>query len=50
MAERFDLQSFSIEKYDQVISRGLSSGLGDEGEQVCIEAAICETLGLPHSE
>jgi hypothetical protein len=41
---------FDIEKYDAILARGLSEGLGKAGGQVCIEAAICEVLGLGHSD
>jgi hypothetical protein len=50
MTHPFDIQTFDIKKFDSILSHGLSSGLGHRGEQVCIEAAICETLGLPHSD
>ncbi len=33
-----------------IIARGLSNGLGTKGGQVCIEAAACEALGLPHGD
>ena len=46
----FNLKSFDIAKYDSILSRGLSKGMGKPGKQVCIEAAICETLGLPHGD
>src|ERR1700689_1981484 len=45
-----DLKKFDVEKFDSILARGLSTGLGKRGEQVCIEAAICETLGLEHSD
>jgi len=41
---------FDVEKYDTILARGLSHGLGEAGGQVCIEAAICEVLGLGHSD
>jgi len=47
---KFDLGKFDVDKFDRILSRGLSTGLGIQGEQVCIEAAICETLGLPHGD
>jgi len=46
----FKLEEFDVEKFDSILSRGLSNGLGKAGESVCIEAAICETLGLGHSD
>ncbi len=38
------------QKLKQIFDRGLSSGLGTAGGTVCIEAAICEALGEPHSD
>jgi hypothetical protein len=46
----FDVNSFNIQKYDSILARGLSKGLGTRGSQICIEAAICETLGLKHGD
>lgn len=46
----FELETFDLAKYDEVISRGLSCGVGDPDGQVCIEAAICIALGLPHGD
>jgi hypothetical protein len=46
----FVLKKFDLRKYEEILGRGLCSGVGDQGEQVCIEAAICETLGLPHGD
>jgi hypothetical protein len=48
--EIFDPKKFDISKFDSILTRGLSTGLGQVGGQVCIEAAICETLGLGHSD
>lgn len=45
-----NVQDFNVAKFDEILARGLSNGLGKQGEQVCIEAAICETLGLPHGD
>lgn len=46
----FNIHSFDIEKYDQILNRGLIQGLGQPYTQMCIEAAICLTLGLPHGD
>src|SRR6516164_1788792 len=46
----FDIKTFDVTKFDRILSAGLSSGLGERGGQVCIEAAICQTLGLPHGD
>ena len=48
--KEFAIKKFDIEKYDSILARGLSSGLGEREAQVCIEAAICEALGLPHGD
>lgn len=50
MSTPFYLKTFDVAKFDSILARGLSCGLGIPGEQVCIEAAICETLGLPHGD
>lgn len=42
--------NFNIQKFDKILSRGLCSGVGDPNGQMCIEAAICATLGLPHGD
>lgn len=39
-----------IPKFDAILDRGLSSGLGEGGGQVCVEAALCEAMGLPHGD
>lgn len=46
----FKVEEFDVSKFDSILARGLSSGLGTQGAQVCIEAAICETLGLQHGD
>ena len=46
----FDIKTFDVEKFDSILACGLSHGLGKRGGQVCIEAAICQTLGLPHGD
>ncbi len=46
----FDINSFDVKTFDRILKQGLSAGLGKRGSQVCIEAAICQTLGLPHSD
>lgn len=39
-----------IPKFDAILSRGLCSGVGDRNGQMCIEAAICAVLDLPHGD
>ena len=46
----YDVNTFDVEKYDAILAKGLSLGLGSPDEQVCIEAAICQVLGLPHGD
>ena len=46
----FDISTFNVEEFDCILACGLSKGLGQRDNQVCIEAAICQTLGLPHSD
>lgn len=43
-----------ISKFDSILARGLRAGLvcwddGDD-EQMCVEAAVCAALGLPHGD
>jgi hypothetical protein len=47
---QFDVSKFDVSKYDSILSMGLSRGIGIRTRQVCIEAAICQTLGLPHDD
>lgn len=44
------LTNKQINKYDEILSRGLSKGIGGIDRQMCIEAAICTTLDLPFSD
>ena len=46
----FDVKTFDVRMFDDILAKGLSLGLGVRGEQVCIEAAICQTLGLKHGD
>jgi hypothetical protein len=39
-----------IPKFDAILARGLCSGVGDRDGQMCIEAAICAALDLPHGD
>jgi hypothetical protein len=47
MSKPFDVKAFPVERFDTILSRGLSLGPGIPGASVCIEAAVCEALGLP---
>jgi hypothetical protein len=46
----FKIDSFDVKAYDGIIARGLSNGVGKRDGQMCIEAAICTVLGLPHGD
>jgi hypothetical protein len=46
----FDLQKFDVQRFDQILGRGLSQGLGIQGQLICIEADICEAWGLAHGD
>src|SRR5215469_4358722 len=46
----FNISDFNVAKYTTILDRGLSQGMGKQGSQVCIEAAICEALNLPHGD
>ena len=39
-----------LNKFDEALSRGLCIGKGTRDGQMCIEAAICYALDLPHSD
>jgi hypothetical protein len=39
-----------VPKFDAILSRGLCSGVGKREGQMCIEAAICAVLDLPHGD
>jgi len=46
----FDVSAFNVQKFDRILKKGLSQGLGKRGGRVCVEAAICQVLGLPHGD
>jgi len=46
----FDVSTFNIKEFDRILACGLSRGLGSRGQQVCVEAAICQVLNLPHMD
>lgn len=49
--ERFDITKFNLVKYDELLSYGLSYSLGIcLPGQMCIEAVICNVLGLDHND
>src|SRR5579859_3008473 len=46
----FDVKRFDVVKFDAILAKGLSHGLGRRDDKVCIEAAICQVLDLPHGD
>jgi hypothetical protein len=46
----FEVAAFDVAKFDAILARGLSSGVGERSGQMCIEAAICAVLDLPHDD
>jgi hypothetical protein len=50
MTMTFNLSKFDVAKFDSILARGLSRGIGEKGGQACIEAAVCETLGLERGD
>jgi len=44
------VKTFDVKKYHAILDRGLSKGIGERDSQMCIEAAICATLDLPHDD
>ena len=43
-------KKFSVRKFDNILKRGLCTGVGDRAGQMCIEAVICTVLDLPHGD
>jgi hypothetical protein len=39
-----------IAKFDQILERGLCAGVGQRDGQMCVEAAICAAMDLPHGD
>ena len=48
MTKSIDFKTI-LPKYHSILDRGLSSGVGDPNGQMCIEAAACAALDLPHA-
>ena len=46
----FSVETFDVKKYDKILARGLSKGMGNREDTMCIEAAICTVLNLPHND
>ncbi len=45
-----NFKNFNVALFDEILGAGLSCGLGKRGRRVCIEAALCQVLGLPHGD
>lgn len=39
-----------VPRFDKILERGLCAGLGERDGQLCVEAAICAALDLPHGD
>jgi len=50
MNHQFDPLTFDVPKFDGILARGLSKGVGNRAGSMCIEAAICVVLDLPHGD
>ncbi len=46
----FAVEKFDVAAYDGLLKRGLSKGVGRRDGKMCIEAAICTILNLPHGD
>ena len=46
----FNISTFDVKEFDRILACGLSNGLGKRGDKVCIEAAICQVIGLKHGD
>lgn len=40
----------TVAKFNAILSRGLCTGMGSRYGQMCIEAAICTVLDMPHGD
>jgi len=39
-----------VGKFDAILARGLCAGVGSRDGQMCVEAAICAVLNMPHGD
>jgi hypothetical protein len=46
----YDVDKFNVARYEKLLARGLSEGLGRRDGQMCIEAVICTVLAEPHGD
>ncbi len=49
MATKIDFKKI-VPKFDEILTRGLCKGVGERDGQMCIEAAICAAMDLPHGD
>ena len=40
----------AVRRFDEILTRGLCAGVGEREGQMCVEAAICVALDLPHGD
>jgi len=50
MSEEFEVTSELVGKIEEVLERGLCKGKGDPSSRMCVEAAVCFAMGLPHGD
>ena len=50
MSEEFEVTGELVGKIEEVLGRGLCLGQGDPSRQMCVEAAVCFAMGLPHGD
>lgn len=50
MSEVFEVTSELVGKIEEVLGRGLCTGKGDPQGRMCVEAAVCFAMGLPHGD
>ena len=47
---KIDYSPALVKRFDEILARGLCNGVGERDGQMCIEAAICAVLDLPHGD
>ena len=50
MSEEFEVTSELVGRIEEILGRGLCHGQGDPSKQMCVEAAVCYAMGLPHGD
>ena len=46
----FEVTSELVGRIEEILGRGLCHGQGDPSKQMCVEAAVCYAMGLPHGD